>query len=84
MRVALVGLAVLMIFGVMSKLASSSPASTPTAQHVYTVLPGDTVFSIAERFDGGGNVEAYEYRLLQELGGSSSLYVGEKIALPSA
>lgn len=82
-RVALVGVAILIVFGVMAKLDASTSGSIPTAQHTYIVKPGDTVFSIAQRFDHGGNLEAYEYRILQSLGGATTIYPGEEISLPS-
>ncbi|MGC8464812.1 MAG: LysM peptidoglycan-binding domain-containing protein [Acidimicrobiales bacterium] len=82
-RVALVGVAILIVFGIMAKLDAQTSGSIPTAQHTYIVKPGDTVFSIAQRFDHGGNIETYEYRILQSLGGATTIYPGEEISLPS-
>lgn len=54
----------------------------PAASHVYVVKPGDTLYSIAVRFSGGSDLNAYLYQLEGEIGGSASIYPGERIQLP--
>ena len=51
------------------------------SQQVYVVKPGDTLWSIAGRFAGNGNVSALEYRLYNEVG-STNIQPGQEIRIP--
>ena len=51
------------------------------SQQVYVVKPGDTLWSIASRFAGNGNVSALEYRLYTELG-TTQIQPGQQVRIP--
>jgi hypothetical protein len=54
----------------------------PAATRVWVVRPGDTLWSIAEAVDPGGDVRPLVDRLDSQVGGTA-LYPGETIAIPS-
>jgi hypothetical protein len=54
----------------------------PAAARIWTVRPGDTLWSIAEAVDHRGDVRPLVDRLAAELGGSL-LYPGESVAIPT-
>lgn len=74
----------LCVLGLFAKLTSHRSYSQNVASHSYVVRQGDTIFSIASRFSAGQSVSAYEYQLEQETGGSTTLFPGERLILPSS
>lgn len=63
-----------------------APAAPPSAAHlagatVYVVQPGDTIWSIAERFDRGGDPRPMAEALARETG-SARVVPGERIPIP--
>ncbi len=82
--------AIMAISSVHTSLADrgNAPASvaavshTPAQQTAYVVQPGDTLWSIAERFHGSAAVSDYLDRLIDGRSGDSSLQIGERLALP--
>ncbi len=67
-----------LVFTVMRNAESNSGLA---AQQIYVVKPGDTLWSIASRFAGNGNVSSLEYRLYSELG-TTSIRPGQEIRIP--
>ena len=74
--------------GVGSVLANrgGDPASAPTvrpasATQVYVAQPGDTMWSLAQRFRGDASAQAYLDALIDANGGTS-IAVGQAITLP--
>jgi len=66
--------------------ALGGAASTPrggaaTAATVYVVQPGDTLWSIASRFDRGGDTRPLAEAIARETG-SATVVPGERIAIP--
>ena len=59
------------------------PASTSAAgqSHTYVVQPGDTMWAIAERLHGGGDVVGYVDALIA-LNGGSVIQAGQELRLP--
>jgi hypothetical protein len=58
-----------------------APAATPAVDgEVYVVQPGDTVWSIAERLDPGGDIRPTVDRLAEAAGGAA-LHPGQRIPL---
>jgi LysM repeat protein len=53
----------------------------PAAVQVWTVRPGDTLWSIAEAVDPNGDVRPLVDSLAAEVG-STAIYPGEAIAIP--
>jgi LysM domain len=58
--------------------AAAQPALTGRG---YLVLPGDSLWSIAERFRGGRSLTGYLERLI-EVNGGTHLAVGQTLSLP--
>ena len=61
-------------------LAATEPAR-PVAGHSYVVQPGDTLWSVAQRLDRGGDVRE-TVQALAEANGGSALVVGQRLVLP--
>lgn len=59
---------------------AAEPAASPAEPRVYVVRPGDTVWSIAEQLQPGGDVRALVDQLTERAGGSG-LQAGQRIAL---
>jgi LysM domain len=59
-------------------MAADSSAARP---HVYVSQPGDTLWSIAVRFAGGGDPRALVDQLESQIGGGA-LQPGERLYLP--
>jgi hypothetical protein len=79
--VMVVGLA-LPVSALGGKPVSAGPQSAPLASHAfYTVRPGDTLWSIATRFDPSGDPRPLVTQLATETG-SDTVVVGERIWLP--
>jgi hypothetical protein len=55
--------------------------SEPASVRVWTVRPGDTLWSIAEAVDPRGDVRPLVDRMAAELGGTT-LYPGESVSVP--
>lgn len=55
--------------------------STPAAAQVYVVQPGDTVWSIAHRFDPEGDERPLVAEITAELGGAT-VQPGQAIRIP--
>ncbi len=72
-------IALLGVFFVSVKDAQTS--SGLVANSIYSVKPGDTVWSISSRFANGGDISALEYRIVRELG-TTTIVPGEKIRIP--
>lgn len=62
--------------------AAGSSAAIPAGTRYYVVQPGDTLWSIADRVDPNGDERPLVDALVRETGGSS-LYPGERVAIPS-
>ena len=71
-------LALLGVFFVGARNSQATPGLV--ANTLYTVRPGDTIWSIASRFAGNGDVSHLEYRIYNQLG-TTSLVAGEKFVL---
>ncbi|MDA8209916.1 MAG: LysM peptidoglycan-binding domain-containing protein [Actinomycetota bacterium] len=66
---------------VFTEMRNAESNSGLAAQQIYVVKPGDTLWSIASRFAGNGNVSSLEYRLYSELG-TTSIRPGQEIRIP--
>jgi hypothetical protein len=55
--------------------------TAPVAAHLYVVRPGDTLWSIAQRLDPGGDPRSLVAQLEDELNGAT-LVAGEQIQVP--
>ena len=64
-----------------TEMRDAGASSGLASQQVYVVKPGDTLWSIASRFAGNGNVSALEYKLYSELG-TTQLQPGEQVRIP--
>ncbi|MDA8103141.1 MAG: LysM domain-containing protein [Nitrospiraceae bacterium] len=64
-----------------TEMRNAGANSGLASQQVYVVKPGDTLWSIAGRFAGNGNVSALEYRLYSEVG-STNIQPGQEIRIP--
>jgi nucleoid-associated protein YgaU len=64
-------------------VGSPSPLRAPTAGHgfVYTVRPGDTLWSIATRMEPGGDPRRLVAQLADRLG-TDTVFAGERLRLP--
>jgi LysM domain len=65
-------------------LATPGPARAgdPVSAHsIYIVQPGDTLWTIAERLDPGGDPRPLEVRMAAEVGGDT-IVPGERLVLP--
>jgi nucleoid-associated protein YgaU len=80
---AVVGLALpLSVLGGRPASVTPSPSVAAAAgATVYVVQPGDTLWSIAQRLDGGGNPRPLAEALARETG-SATVVPGERIAVP--
>lgn len=61
---------------------ASAPAVQPIQQPAYVVQPGDSLWSIGERFHGDRTLAAYVEDLVQANGGAD-IDVGQRLVLPS-
>ena len=61
--------------------SAAAPAAAPTAANVYIVQPGDTLWSIGERFHGQAVLVDYVDSLVAGNGGTE-LEVSQALALP--
>jgi LysM repeat protein len=81
----LVSFALALLIGASQVLANrgGDPASTPAVRPAteYVVQPGDTMWSLAERFHGSFARSGYLDRLLDANGGPA-LQVGQVLTLP--
>lgn len=64
-----------------SSAAAASPGLVGASPGTYTVQPGDTMWTIAERLTGGHAVAGYVEALIA-LHGGTTITVGELIRLP--
>ena len=64
-----------------SPSASATGASIPVANSPYVVQVGDTMWSIAQRLQPGGDPRPLVAKMAQEVG-SYNLYPGEQLKLP--
>ncbi len=55
-----------------------------SGSQTYVVRPGDTLWSIATSHSGGGDPRILVAQLERELSGSTSIYVGERLSIPSS
>lgn len=62
-------------------VARRVPTPVVVGRTVYVVQPGDTLWSIAERLDGGGDPRPFAEALARETG-SGRVVAGERIAIP--
>ncbi|HEY5245460.1 MAG TPA: LysM domain-containing protein [Acidimicrobiales bacterium] len=60
---------------------AAAAVATPVGATVYTVRPGDTLWSIASKIDGGGDPRPLAAALAARLG-STTVVPGERIAIP--
>jgi hypothetical protein len=79
---AIAGLALpLTALGGRAAMPASTVPGTAAGTDVYVVQPGDTLWSIAERFDGGGDPRPLAEAIARETG-SPSVVAGERISIP--
>ena len=64
-----------------TEMRNAEANSGLASQQVYVVKPGDTLWSISNRFAGNGNVSALEYRLYSEVG-TTNIQPGQEIRIP--
>ena len=70
--------------GALGIVPASGPERTPAssaAVHTYVVQPGDTVWSIARRLRGDGDVRPLVHQIVR-VNGSANLQIGDRLQLP--
>jgi nucleoid-associated protein YgaU len=80
-KVAALACLIIVVISLTVRAVESSRSAGRIDYRTYVVRPGDTLISIAERYDGGGNPYPLVERLIKETG-SARIFPGERLKVP--